>query len=153
MFNYVNSIDVTLPNNTLVTAGSGTYHIGDALKIASGKYALATGDVAVEAICLEDKTLSADGDLHVMMVTDGMLFEVPIQAYSSSYTKVGSRVTIHTDSAQVTATLSTVLYGSGASASWGSAAALGGSTGAYIVDTQGASAAGDKVIVRLNYFR
>ena len=136
MFNFVKSLDCAVPQTSLSVAASGTYEVGMALKIASGKLTKATGADVVTHICAENKVLTADGLLIAYPVTDAMLFEVPVSAVSASTQVIGLKVTLATDALRVTAT-----------------AQEGGSkAGAYIVDKLNAKAVGDKIVVRLNYY-
>ena len=84
MFNFVKSLDCAVPQTSLEVAASGTYEVGMALKIASGKLTKATGGDVVTHICAENKKLTADGLLVAYPVTDAMLFEVPVSAVSAS---------------------------------------------------------------------
>lgn len=136
MFEFVKSLDCAVPLTSKAAAAAGTYEIGMALKIASGKLTKASGTDVVTHICAQNVTLSAEGELVAYPVTGAMLFEVPTSAFSASTQVVGLKVTLATDGKRITAT-----------------AAEGGSkAGAYIVDTMSAAAAGDKMLVRLNYY-
>lgn len=136
MFSFVKSLDCAVPQPSLAVATSGAYGVGMALKIASGKLTKATGSDVVTHICAENKELEAEGLLVAFPVTDAMLFEVPISAHSASTQVIGLKVTLATDALRVTAT----------------AQEAGSKAGAYIVDKLGAKAAGDKMLVRLNYY-
>lgn len=136
MFNFVKSLDCAVPQPSLSVASAGTYGVGMALKIVSGKLTKATGGDVVTHICAENMVLEKEGLLTAFPVTDAMLFEVPISAVSASTQVIGLKVTIANDALRVTAT----------------AQDAGSKAGAYIVDKLGAKAAGDKMVVRLNYY-
>lgn len=136
MFNFVKSLDCAVPQPSLAVAVAGTYGVGMALKLASGKLTKATGSDVVTHICFENVTLEAEGLITAYPVTDAMLFEVPISAHSATTQVIGLKVTVAADALRVTAT----------------AEAAGSKAGAYIVDKLGAKAAGDKMVVRLNYY-
>ena len=121
-----------VPEPILVPAAAATYKEGDALVVSSNKVAKASGDVSAAYICYAGKTVtSADSDLLVYKVTPAMLFEAPLSAAVGSTVKFGAKLTIDSTGEKVTATAVTTNFG------------------AYVESVNGASAAGDKVIVRL----
>ena len=138
MFKFVKSLDGAKGLPYIAKAAAGTYHVGTALYLDNGVAKVATGAAFVQYIAQENKTLSAEDELIVLPVTGGMIFEAPISAFSASTQKTGLTVTIHTDGEKVTASAP----GSGSAANGG----------AYIYDTLGAAAAGDKILVRLGYY-
>lgn len=121
-----------VPEPILVPAAAGTYKEGDALVVSSNKVAKASGDVNAAYICYAGKTVtSTDSDLLVYKVTPAMLFEAPLSAAVGSTVKFGAKLTIDSTGEKVTATAATTNFG------------------AYVESVNGASVAGDKVIVRL----
>jgi len=78
--------------------------VGTALVQSSGLLVKATGTTKPTYIAMADKTVATEGDLlPVIRVDSGTIFETTNQASFSS-AKVGTKVTIHTDALQVTAT-------------------------------------------------
>lgn len=150
MFKFVRSLDGSYLQPRTLNAAAGTYKVGMALKLDGGAAKAATGDTKAVLLCMENKTLSAAGDLIVADITPGMIFEAPISAYSASVQKPGASVTIHTDSLGVTATSVATPYASSTSASYSTAVALPAATGARIYDMGGASAANDVIHVQFN---
>lgn len=121
-----------VPQPIRVPASAGTYTAGQALVVSSNKVAKASGDVSAAYICYAGKTVtSTDSDLLVYKVTPSMLFEAPLSAAIGTTVKFGAKLTIGTGGDEVTATAATSNFG------------------AYVEDMNGASAAGDTVIVRL----
>lgn len=126
--------------------------VGMALTMDASTHLLkkATGDCTAEYIALEDKaTASAGEKILCYRVLPQMIFEVPLAAYSASAHVVGARIQLHTDGLRL---------GSAAASGIAATTSLSGSVytttvtqklGAVIVDTLGAAAAGDKVLVRL----
>ena len=81
-----------------------TVSVGMALVQSSGLLVKATGTTKPTYICMVDKTVAAEGDtIPVIRVDSGIIFETTNQASFSS-AKVGTKVTLHTDALQVTAT-------------------------------------------------
>ena len=120
-----------VPEPILVPAAAGTYKEGDALVVSANKVAKASGDASVAYICYAGKTVtSTDSDLLVYKVTPAMLFEAPLSAFGTTV-KFGAKLTIDSTGEKVTATATTTNFG------------------AYVESVNDASAAGDKVIVRL----
>ena len=102
---------------------------GEALVLASGKLTRCGATVKPEFIAMTD---CAAGDVKriipVARVEANQLYEVPIQAAPASLVP-GSKVTLHTDGLQVTATTA---------------------SGVVTVESlNGAGAAGDKIVVRI----
>lgn len=109
-----------------VTAGE-TVEIGEALALASGKLTKATGKP--EFISMGVKAAAdTDRKIGVCRVEPNQVYEVPVSAAPTSL-KVGDKVTLHTDGLQVTATTSNGVV--------------------TIENLNGATAAGDKLIVRI----
>lgn len=103
--------------------------IGEALVLASGKLTKCGATVKPAFIAMGEVSAAAEKrNVAVCRVAANQLWEVPVSAAPTSLV-AGSKVTLHTDGLQVTATTS------------------GGTI--TIVDTLGAAAAGDKVLVRI----
>lgn len=110
-------------------AKAGTYKYGQALKINEGMLEGASGDVTVDCVCAENKTIAANNDkLMVVHVNDDLVFEAPLSAAGTP--AVGAGYTIAANGLEVTAT------------------AVTNNTGAIVIDAKGASAAGDKIEVK-----
>ena len=107
-----------------------TPKVGMALKYNSGKLALCSGTTKPEYISLVEKSaaLSAGDVIPVLRIHPDMIFAVPAQADASAVAD-GSKVTIHTDGLQVTATTTSGV--------------------AEIVGREGTGAAGDILYVRI----
>ncbi len=90
---------------TLPTTASTEYKIGDALILSAGGLVKATGTTKPEYIAAADYNAPAEKneDLPVYLISPGMEWETTFVADASAVT-VGTKVTIHTDGAQVTAT-------------------------------------------------
>ena len=90
---------------TLPATASTTYKIGDALVLTGGKLAKATGTTIPRYICACNYSAPAQDpeDIAVNLIAPGMEWDTTFAADASSVTE-GSKVTIHTDAAQVTAT-------------------------------------------------
>lgn len=109
-----------------VTANEAV-EIGEALVLAEGKLTKATGKP--EFISMGVKTAAdIDRKLGVCRVEPNQVYEVPVSAAPTSL-KVGNKVTLNTDGLQVTATTSNGVV--------------------TIENLNGATAAGDKIIVRI----
>ena len=81
-----------------------TVTVGMALAYSSGHLVKATGTTKPEYISMVNATVATDGDLiPVVRVSPDIVFEVPCAADNSA-SAVGTKVTIHTDGEQVTAT-------------------------------------------------
>ena len=90
---------------TLPSKASTTYKVGDALIMSEGELVKAGASVKPEYICACDYVAPAKDmeAIAVYLITPGMEFETTFAADATSV-KEGSVVTLHTDSAQVTAT-------------------------------------------------
>ena len=106
----------------LQAKASTTYNIGDALNFTGGVLEKATGTTAPTHICSAYYVAPATGmkKIPVVPANAGQLYKTTFAADASAVTE-GSKVTIHTDAAQVTATttsgVATIVkkYGTGAS--------------------------------------
>lgn len=121
---------INVPETRKAMAAAGTYHPGMLLSIASGKLSPATGDVKAVAVCMQEMTLAADGELLVGNVYPDMVFEVPITAFSASVQVPGASVTF-SNGESVTATAATA------------------GNGAMVESVMNAAAAGDSILVRI----
>ena len=102
---------------------------GEALVLASGKLTKCGATVAPTYIAMA--SLSADAEkreIAVCRIEKNQVYEVPVTATPTAL-KVGDKVTLHTDGLQVTATTTSGVI--------------------TIVSLNGATAAGDKVVVRI----
>lgn len=101
---YAYDSDRNAPNEYMPAAAI-TPKLGLALAFSSGKLALATGGAMPEYICMTEgkAALTAGTMIPVMKVLPDMIFETTNQA-SLSGVNIGTKLTIHTDGAQVTAT-------------------------------------------------
>ncbi len=127
MFKIFKSNEGVLPVIKEMPASAATYKVGDALIISAGKLAKTSGTVAPEFISAGAGTLVAGAPLAVNPVYEGFEYETTF-ATSGTSLKVGDKVTLHTDSAQVTATTTSGV--------------------AEIVDILGGGASGSAVIVK-----
>lgn len=121
-------INVPEPEYLDVTAAEAVSE-GEALVLASGKLTKCGATVAPEFIAMA--SLSADATkrtIAVCRIEKNQVYEVPVTAAPTSL-KVGDKVTLNTDGLQVTATTTSGVV--------------------TIVDLNGATAAGDKVVVRI----
>lgn len=110
----------------------------------------ATGDCTVEYIALEDKTAKTAGEkVLCYRVLPQMIFEVPLASYSASVHVAGAAVQIHTDGLRLGAAAASGLSATTTAANSAYTTKVSQKTGAVIVDTEGAAAANDKVLVRL----
>ncbi len=90
--------------HSLRGAASTTFHIGDALVLASGVLSKATGAVTPEYICVaEITTPTGGGEIPVVAVEKDAVYETT-RAVAASASDIGTKYTIHTDGAQITAT-------------------------------------------------
>lgn len=89
---------------TLPTTASTVYKIGDALVLSAGGLIKATGTTKPEYIAAANYSAPAANrePLPAYLITPGMEWETTFAADASSVSE-GSKVTIHTDGAQVTA--------------------------------------------------
>lgn len=90
---------------TLPSKASTTYKIGDALVMSGGVLEKATGTTVPEYICACNYAAPATGqeDISVYLIDKMHEYETTFAAAPTDI-KEGSKVTIHTDAAQVTAT-------------------------------------------------
>ena len=104
-----------------VPAGAITPKMGLALTFSSGVLALATGGAMPEYICMTEgaAALTSGTIIPVMKVLPDMIFETT-NTVSLSGVAIGTKLTIHTDGAQVTAT-----SGGAAKLMWKAADAIG----------------------------
>ena len=108
---------------------SEAVEMGEALVLASGKLTKCGATVAPSFIAMGVKS-SADPDrkMPVCRVEKNQVYEVPVTA-SPATLKVGDKITLHTDGLSVTATTTNGVI--------------------TVVSLSGASAAGDKITVRI----
>jgi len=84
---------------------TGTYTVGEMLKISSGYYTAATvgQNTDIEAVCMENKTISADGQLCLCIPTRGVRFladtngEPTIASYQGTYCDIYDANTLDED--------------------------------------------------------
>ena len=90
---------------TLPTTASTEYKIGDALILSGGGLIKATGTTKPEYIAAANYSAPATGMelLPAYLIAPGMEWETTFAADATAVTE-GTKVTIHTDGAQVTAT-------------------------------------------------
>lgn len=90
---------------TLPTTASTEYKIGDALILSGGGLVKATGTTKPEYIAAANYSAPATGmePLPTYLIAPGMEWETTFAADATAVTE-GTKVTIHTDGAQVTAT-------------------------------------------------
>ena len=114
---------------TVPSTASTTYHVGDALVLKNGSAAKAGATEKPTHICAQEYVAPATGNqpIAVYPVLDGYEWITTFAAAPTGIV-VGSKVTLHTDSAQVTATTASGV--------------------AEVVDMCGATASGDEVIVK-----
>lgn len=114
------------PTIKQLAATSGVaYKVGDALGLSSGKAVKVSGTTAPTYICAEEKTAGSSDEISAYLIEHNQEYETTLQTGGTLV--VGVKYTIHSDSAQVTATSTTGV--------------------AEVVSVAG-SAAGDKVVVR-----
>lgn len=89
----------------MMPAAAITPKIGLALKFSSGKLAVCDATTVPEYICMteSDSAVTAGTMIPVMRVNHRVVFSVPAQASMASVA-LGTKVTLHTDGMQVTAT-------------------------------------------------
>ena len=94
-----------VPGIEYLPAGAITPKVGMALVQTNGQLALATGANAPTYIsmCEKDRACTAGEIIPVIRVGKGMILETTFAAAAASV-KLGSKVTLHTDGLQVTAT-------------------------------------------------
>lgn len=90
---------------TLPSTASTSYKIGDALVLSNGALVKATGTTVPQYICACNYDAPATGneDIAAYLITPGHEYVTTFAADASAVTE-GSKVTIHTDAAQITAT-------------------------------------------------
>ena len=91
-----------VPAFEYLPASAITPKIGLALKLDTGKLAVASGTDKPEFISMTERD-SAGDIIPVIRVTEDITFAVPAQAAQTSV-NIGTKVTLHTDGMQVTAT-------------------------------------------------
>ena len=94
-----------VPAFEYLPASAITPKIGLALKLDTGKLAVASGTDKPEFISMteRDSAVTAGDIIPVIRVTEDITFAVPAQAAQTSV-NIGTKVTLHTDGMQVTAT-------------------------------------------------
>ena len=131
------------------SSSSVTFKRGTAVRLSSGVVTKCSGDVTPEYIVAADVSVSAATDIiKVYKILPTMVFKTKLSAYSSTYNKVGKFVTFASDGLRVTATAASGFTNEGTVAST-TATIVPGPLGALIVDTCGAKAAGDEVLVMM----
>lgn len=105
MFSLVKKNNATIPVVKEFPVAEATYGVGDAcaLNSSTGRMTKVTGTSAPTHICASKGSASADDVLAFIPVYEDCEYITTFSADASAV-KVGSKVTIHTDSAQVTAT-------------------------------------------------
>lgn len=127
MFSLFKSNEGTVPVIKELPVAAATYKIGDALSIVNGLLTKATGSTKPTHISAGIGTKASNDLLAVNPIFEGYEFETTF-AESGTSLKVGAKVTIHTDAAQVTAATSDGI--------------------AEIVTIEGGGASGSKVVVK-----
>ena len=90
--------------HSLRGVASTTFHIGDAFVLSSGTLSKATGAVTPEYICVaEITTPNGGGEIPVVAVEKDATYETT-RAVAVTASDIGTKYTIHTDGAQITAT-------------------------------------------------
>ena len=102
---YKRGVTAQVPFEELPSTASETYTIGEALVLSSGALTKCGATATPEFICAEAYVAPASDnkDLLVYRILEDMQFETTFAADPDSIT-IGSKVTLHTDGAQVTAT-------------------------------------------------
>ena len=97
-------VGMTPPIEYKTATASETYAVGEALKVASGALTKCTGAVKPAYVCVGPA--NAAGEVPCVAVQDYMEFETTlgVAPADSATVAVGSKVTLHTDGMQVTAT-------------------------------------------------
>jgi hypothetical protein len=103
MFKLFKKNNATVPVVKEIPAAAGTYSVGDALVISGGLATKTTGTVTPEFISAGKGTLSSGDVLAVNPIYEDMEFLTSFITTATGL-KIGEKVTIATDSAQVTAT-------------------------------------------------
>ncbi len=113
----------------LQVADSESIEIGEALVLANGKVTKCGATVAPTFIAMGSITAdSTNRSVAVCRVEKNQVYEVPVTVAPTAL-QVGDKVTLHTDGLQVTATTTSGVI--------------------TIVDLNGATAVGDKLVVRI----
>lgn len=106
LFKKVSNAAVLAPTIKQLAATSGVaYKVGDALGISSGKAVKVSGTTAPTYICAEAKTAGASDEISAYLIEPNQEYETTLQ--TDGTLTVGVKYTIHSDSAQVTATSTT----------------------------------------------
>ena len=124
----------TQSTETVFKAGKALMH-----SASTGILTAATGSASAEYICAENKKTVGVEKLKVYKVTPDMLFEVDVSAVPTSAVP-GKHYTIDETGEKMTATVVTVATTS---------SSISNPFGCKLIDKQGASAIGDKVLVTL----
>lgn len=97
-------VGMTPPIEYKTATASETYAVGEALKVAGGAVTKCTGAVKPAYVCVGPA--NAAGEVPCVAVQDYMEFETTlgVAPADSATVAVGSKVTLHTDGMQVTAT-------------------------------------------------
>lgn len=103
MFKLFKKNDATIPVIKELPAAAATYKVGDALGFDSGLLTKISGTNTPEYISAGQGTLASGDTLAVNPIFDDMEFVTTFSTAAGSI-NVGDKVTIETDSAQVTAT-------------------------------------------------
>jgi len=103
MFKLFKRNDATVPVVKEFPAAAGTYSVGEALVITNGLLTKASGSTTPTYISAGKGTLASGDTLAVNPVFEDKEWKTTLSVTGSSL-KVGEKVTIATDSAQVTAT-------------------------------------------------
>lgn len=93
----------TTPYEYYVVTSAEAVTLGEALVLSSGKLTKCAADATPEFIAMAAATGDGTLKIPVLRVMEDMIFETTFAADASS-NAVGTKVTIHTDGAQVTAT-------------------------------------------------
>lgn len=113
----------------LDVAANEAVAMGEALVLSSGTLTKCGATTAPAFIAMADLTAAAaKRTIPVARVASNQIYEVPVSAAPTSL-KVGDKVTLHTDGLQVTATTTSGVV--------------------TVENLNGATAAGDKIIVRI----
>lgn len=105
MFSLVKKNNATIPVIKEFPVAEATYSVGDAcaLNASTGRMTKVTGTTAPTHISASKGSASADDVLAFIPVYEDCEYVTTFAADASAL-KIGAKVTIHTDSAQVTAT-------------------------------------------------
>lgn len=132
MFNLlkIENARMNVPEPVFYEATEGeAISIGEALVLEDGKLTKCAATTKPEFIAIGQRAANdAERKVAVCRVESNQVYEVPVTAAPTAL-KVGDKVTIHTDGLQVTATTTSGVV--------------------TIEDLNGATAAGDKIVVRI----